>query len=48
MTNKPEVLLDGLMFPEGPRWHAEKLWFSGKTVVFGYARRPGDDRGYGR
>jgi sugar lactone lactonase YvrE len=28
MTNKPEVLLDGLMFPEGPRWHAEKLWFS--------------------
>jgi sugar lactone lactonase YvrE len=22
------MLLDGLMFPEGPRWHAEKLWFS--------------------
>jgi len=28
MTNEPEVLLDGLMFPEGPRWHEEKLWFS--------------------
>ena len=28
MTNKPEVLLDGLMFPEGPRWHEKKLWFS--------------------
>jgi sugar lactone lactonase YvrE len=23
-----EVLLDGLMLPEGPRWHAGKLWFS--------------------
>ena len=28
MTNEHEVLLDGLMFPEGPRWHEEKLWFS--------------------
>ena len=28
MTNEPVVLLDGLMFPEGPRWHEEKLWFS--------------------
>jgi sugar lactone lactonase YvrE len=28
MMNKPEVLLDGLMFPEGPRWHEERLWFS--------------------
>ncbi len=23
-----EVLLDGLMFPEGPRWHEGRLWFS--------------------
>ena len=23
-----EVLLDGLTFPEGPRWHDGKLWFS--------------------
>ena len=23
-----ETLLDGLGFPEGPRWHAERLWFS--------------------
>jgi sugar lactone lactonase YvrE len=25
---KVEVLLDGLTFPEGPRWHAGRLWFS--------------------
>src|SRR5215470_17338669 len=24
----PNVLLDGLYFPEGPRWHEGKLWFS--------------------
>lgn len=23
-----EVLVDGLMFPEGPRWHGGRLWFS--------------------
>jgi len=28
MMHESEVLLDGLMFPEGPRWHEEKLWFS--------------------
>jgi sugar lactone lactonase YvrE len=28
MAQKTEILLDGLMFPEGPRWHEEKLWFS--------------------
>ena len=28
MSIKTEVLLDGLFFPEGPRWHAGKLWFS--------------------
>ena len=28
MTTEHKVLLDGLMFPEGPRWHEEKLWFS--------------------
>ncbi|MEE4264703.1 MAG: SMP-30/gluconolactonase/LRE family protein [Desulfobacteraceae bacterium] len=28
MVYKTKVLLDGLFFPEGPRWHAEKLWFS--------------------
>jgi sugar lactone lactonase YvrE len=26
--NEPKVLLDGLVFPEGPRWHGGKLWFS--------------------
>ena len=28
MTLKPKVLLEGLAFPEGPRWHDGKLWFS--------------------
>ncbi len=28
MARKPETLLDGLAFPEGPRWHAGALWFS--------------------
>jgi len=28
MPSEPRVLLDGLRFPEGPRWHEERLWFS--------------------
>ena len=28
MTSAPKLLLDGLVFPEGPRWHDGKLWFS--------------------
>lgn len=28
MARPTEILLDGLCFPEGPRWHAGKLWFS--------------------
>ena len=28
MKQETEILLDGLIFPEGPRWHDEKLWFS--------------------
>ena len=24
----PTVVLDGLKFPEGPRWHDGRLWFS--------------------
>ena len=27
-TLTSSVLLDGLVFPEGPRWHDGKLWFS--------------------
>jgi len=27
ITLKTEVLLDGLKFPESPRWHDDKLWF---------------------
>lgn len=27
-TSKTKVLLDGLKFPEGPRWHEGRLWFS--------------------
>ncbi len=28
MANEPAVLLDNLFFPEGPRWHDDRLWFS--------------------
>ncbi|MEO6043438.1 MAG: SMP-30/gluconolactonase/LRE family protein [Tepidiformaceae bacterium] len=28
MPDEPKMLLDGLVFPEGPRWHNGKLWFS--------------------
>ena len=24
----PRVLLEGLAFPESPRWHDDRLWFS--------------------
>ncbi len=27
-ASAPALLLDGLVFPEGPRWHDDKLWFS--------------------
>ena len=29
---KTEILLDGLGFPEGPRWHDGKLWFSDMSM----------------
>jgi len=28
MPHDTKTLLDGLLFPEGPRWHGNKLWFS--------------------
>jgi len=28
MAQQARVLLDGLVFPEGPRWHDGRLWFS--------------------
>lgn len=28
MAYSTTVLLDGLRFPEGPRWHEDRLWFS--------------------
>lgn len=28
MAHSTTVLLDGLRFPEGPRWHENRLWFS--------------------
>ena len=28
MNAATDVLLDGLAFPEGPRWHDDRLWFS--------------------
>jgi sugar lactone lactonase YvrE len=43
MTPRPRVLLDGLLFPEGPRWHEGKLWFSdmhaGKVMTVDLAGR---------
>jgi sugar lactone lactonase YvrE len=42
-VNSPQLLLDGLAFPEGPRWHDGWLWFSdvvNKRVV----RVDGDGR----
>jgi sugar lactone lactonase YvrE len=26
--NEPRTLVDGLRFPEGPRWHDDRFWFS--------------------
>jgi sugar lactone lactonase YvrE len=28
MSHDTTILLEGLLFPEGPRWHEGKLWFS--------------------
>lgn len=28
MPRRTTILLEGLVFPEGPRWHGGKLWFS--------------------
>lgn len=28
MTHDTTILIDGLFFPEAPRWHDDKLWFS--------------------
>ena len=28
MAHTTKVLLDNLCFPEGPRWHEGRLWFS--------------------
>jgi len=28
MSHDTKILLEGLQFPEGPRWHEDKLWFS--------------------
>jgi sugar lactone lactonase YvrE len=42
-TLTPQVLLDGIVFPEGPRWHKGKLWFSdmygGKVMTVDVAGR---------
>lgn len=36
---EPHILLDGLRFPEGPRWHQSRLWFSdmhaGRVIALG-------------
>jgi sugar lactone lactonase YvrE len=28
LTHTTSILAEGLGFPEGPRWHEGKLWFS--------------------
>ena len=28
MSHDTTILLDGLLFPEGRRWHEERLWLS--------------------
>ena len=28
MTREAQLVLDGLVFPEGPRWFEGRLWFS--------------------
>lgn len=28
MASQGRIVLDGLAFPEGPRWHEDRLWFS--------------------
>ena len=28
MEHKTEILLTGLAFPEAPRWHGDRLWFT--------------------
>ncbi len=34
MNFKTTVLIDGLIFPEGPRWHDGKLWFSDMSAKY--------------
>jgi sugar lactone lactonase YvrE len=43
MDLKTTVLVDGLVFPEGPRWHAGRLWFSD---VFGCQVKTVDLQGH--
>jgi sugar lactone lactonase YvrE len=28
MSRQPRIIADGFLFPEGPRWHGDSLWFS--------------------
>ena len=34
MPHDTKVLIEGLLFPEGPRWHGGKLWFSDMQGLF--------------
>jgi sugar lactone lactonase YvrE len=40
MARKTETVLGGLAFPEGPRWHDGRLWFSDMHVGEVVAMRP--------
>ena len=39
-TIETTLLLDGLIFPECPRWHEGKLWFSDMHAHRVMTRRP--------
>jgi sugar lactone lactonase YvrE len=42
-TLTPTVVLDGLVFPEGPRWHDGRLWFSDMHAHKVMAMSPGGE-----
>lgn len=44
MARDAELVLDGLVFPEGPRWHEGRLWFSDMHAHEVVAVTPDGDR----
>ncbi|MCY3567757.1 MAG: SMP-30/gluconolactonase/LRE family protein [Chloroflexi bacterium] len=44
MTREARIVLDNLIFPEGPRWHEGRLWFSDMHAHEVVAVTPGGER----